>query len=105
MSGRLHASGAGERSSVFVSPGTLKTVTVIFRATSGREVNQSASAQLWITCFACTLPAFAFSATSWKKSNISSVFRSEEHTSELQSRFELVCRLLLEKKKLILDVL
>src|SRR5699024_12802524 len=24
--------------------------------------------------------------------------RSEEHTSELQSRFELVCRLLLEKK-------
>src|SRR5438067_5136104 len=27
-------------------------------------------------------------------------FRSEEHTSELQSRFDLVCRLLLEKKKL-----
>src|SRR5437868_10689758 len=25
--------------------------------------------------------------------------RSEEHTSELQSRFELVCRLLLENKK------
>src|SRR5699024_12639894 len=25
--------------------------------------------------------------------------RSEEHTSELQSRFELVCRLLLDKKK------
>src|SRR2546429_6206023 len=29
--------------------------------------------------------------------------RSEEHTSELQSRLHLVCRLLLEKKKLILD--
>src|SRR5207249_6361243 len=27
--------------------------------------------------------------------------RSEEHTSELQSRFDLVCRLLLEKKKQI----
>src|SRR5699024_11877270 len=26
-------------------------------------------------------------------------FRSEEHTSELQSRFDLVCRLLLEKNK------
>src|SRR6266513_4862777 len=26
--------------------------------------------------------------------------RSEEHTSELQSRFDLVCRLLLEKKKI-----
>src|SRR5699024_12074347 len=28
-------------------------------------------------------------------------FRSEEHTSELQSRFDLVCRLLLEKKKMV----
>src|SRR5699024_12671414 len=28
-----------------------------------------------------------------------SFYRSEEHTSELQSRFDLVCRLLLEKKK------
>src|SRR5207249_6606437 len=27
------------------------------------------------------------------------VKRSEEHTSELQSRYDLVCRLLLEKKK------
>src|SRR2546421_5971912 len=27
------------------------------------------------------------------------VWRSEEHTSELQSRSDLVCRLLLEKKK------
>src|SRR5438309_7472936 len=27
------------------------------------------------------------------------VLRSEEHTSELQSQFQLVCRLLLEKKK------
>src|SRR5207249_6043750 len=29
--------------------------------------------------------------------------RSEEHTSELQSRFDLVCRLLLEKKKNIIS--
>src|SRR2546429_6743616 len=29
----------------------------------------------------------------------SAVVRSEEHTSELQSRLHLVCRLLLEKKK------
>src|SRR5699024_11511936 len=28
--------------------------------------------------------------------------RSEEHTSELQSRFDLVCRLLLEKKNTII---
>src|SRR2546429_1383365 len=31
----------------------------------------------------------------------SGFFRSEEHTSELQSRLHLVCRLLLEKKKQI----
>src|SRR5207249_9192515 len=30
---------------------------------------------------------------------VARVLRSEEHTSELQSRFDLVCRLLLEKKK------
>src|SRR5438067_7081193 len=28
--------------------------------------------------------------------------RSEEHTSELQSRFDLVCRLLLEKKNVVM---
>src|SRR5689334_23891029 len=34
-----------------------------------------------------------------KASSMSSMLRSEEHTSELQSQFHLVCRLLLEKKK------
>src|SRR2546430_11900147 len=33
------------------------------------------------------------------RSQASSVSRSEEHTSELQSQSNLVCRLLLEKKK------
>src|SRR5699024_11345542 len=32
------------------------------------------------------------------------MFRSEEHTSELQSRFDLVCRLLLEKKNMYHDM-
>src|SRR5438067_8608661 len=31
--------------------------------------------------------------------------RSEEHTSELQSRFDLVCRLLLEKKKKVINIM
>src|SRR5699024_12155499 len=35
------------------------------------------------------------------KLNDASILRSEEHTSELQSRFDLVCRLLLEKKNII----
>src|SRR5207248_6139858 len=34
-----------------------------------------------------------------KVSNIPTSVRSEEHTSELQSPYDLVCRLLLEKKK------
>src|SRR5690606_39496427 len=33
------------------------------------------------------------------RSSVSTTARSEEHTSELQSRENLVCRLLLEKKK------
>src|SRR5687768_17900647 len=37
-------------------------------------------------------------STRWRASS-----RSEEHTSELQSRLHLVCRLLLEKKKNILS--
>src|SRR5207249_1787079 len=37
----------------------------------------------------------ATTATTWAPG----ISRSEEHTSELQSRFDLVCRLLLEKKK------
>src|SRR5699024_11638195 len=37
--------------------------------------------------------AYAFSLDEW-------FVRSEEHTSELQSRFDLVCRLLLEKNNI-----
>src|SRR5207249_9523250 len=48
---------------------------------------------------------FGMSATSAgvaiASSSVSARLRSEEHTSELQSRFDLVCRLLLEKKKKI----
>src|SRR5438105_9160911 len=40
------------------------------------------------------------SARCWS-AGTSTVRRSEEHTSELQSRVDLVCRLLLEKKKKI----
>src|SRR5437868_13173665 len=39
------------------------------------------------------------SATVLSRATTVAAARSEEHTSELQSRFDLVCRLLLEKKK------
>src|SRR5699024_11881905 len=47
-----------------------------------------------IVPFGATIsPLFSSSITGFQSA------RSEEHTSELQSRFDLVCRLLLEKKK------
>src|SRR5438034_5132692 len=46
-------------------------------------------------CWASTWPAEVITST--KRA------RSEEHTSELQSHSDLVCRLLLEKKKNIVD--
>src|SRR2546429_6443635 len=60
---------------------TLFPYTTLFRSTSARTLSQSGSPS--IRCKACD--------------NCSK--RSEEHTSELQSRLHLVCRLLLEKKK------
>src|SRR2546422_7810512 len=38
-------------------------------------------------------------AAGWLAEKKAAYLRSEEHTSELQSRLHLVCRLLLEKKK------
>src|SRR2546422_4174090 len=38
------------------------------------------------------------SAAKWEGPPVAAPVRSEEHTSELQSRLHLVCRLLLEKK-------
>src|SRR3712207_7100134 len=45
------------------------------------------------------IPPTALSTSSAIPARQESVSRSEEHTSELQSRQYLVCRLLLEKKK------
>src|SRR2546428_14090076 len=48
------------------------------------------------TCWWRSCPG---AATTLKTPSWSAKSRSEEHTSELQSRSDLVCRLLLEKKK------
>src|SRR5207249_6875821 len=40
-----------------------------------------------------------FKILDYNRADLAGRYRSEEHTSELQSRFDLVCRLLLEKKK------
>src|SRR5699024_12297023 len=54
------------------------------------------SASTAIRCHSAGVRDDGFSMSSTWRS------RSEEHTSELQSRFDLVCRLLLEKKKKII---
>src|ERR1041385_9292874 len=48
-----------------------------------------------------TSPARVTSTQSPSRMSLAAIRRSEEHTSELQSRLHLVCRLLLEKKKKI----
>src|SRR5256885_13172363 len=67
---------------------TLFPYTTLFRSISNRAGTQS-SKRRWIT------------SSSGKLRTMSGRYRSEEHTSELQSPCNLVCRLLLEKKKKI----
>src|SRR3712207_7136316 len=50
-------------------------------------------------------PALATTVPARTSSPRPSCSRSEEHTSELQSRQYLVCRLLLEKKKKLKDII
>src|SRR5207249_10026273 len=54
---------------------------------------------LWGGCIAALLMVAGFFVKQTATPFMLTLARSEEHTSELQSRFDLVCRLLLEKKK------
>src|SRR2546430_6439161 len=58
--------------------------------------------------YACLVPgnsrAHYPDQSSWSARNLGPTGRSEEHTSELQSQSNLVCRLLLEKKKPVDDL-
>src|SRR5260370_5854113 len=81
---------------------TLFPYTTLFRSSALVWLHPLQSGWRLVTS---VVPPFA-RATTWSKVAISrvSVFlhpahRSEEHTSELQSHLNLVCRLLLEKKK------
>src|SRR5690349_24911310 len=65
---------------------TLFPYTTLFRST--KKTPSATSRTRKLPCRRC----FPTSSTSKR-------WRSEEHTSELQSRRDLVCRLLLEKKK------
>src|SRR5699024_11525192 len=65
----------------------------------------------WLVRAVGRRPILAASEPFWerdwdkKTKQLLSSKRSEEHTSELQSRFDIVCRLLLEKKKKTLFII
>src|SRR5439155_24134300 len=73
---------------------TLFPYTTLFRSHGAQEPGP-VSATPWMprSCWQCSTRFSPRNASSTASS------RSEEHTSELQSRGHLVCRLLLEKKK------
>src|SRR3712207_7593765 len=79
---------------------TLFPYTTLFRSSNGLY----ALASVRLVCAARALSRMALSESSFasarEKSAAVSQLRSEEHTSELPSRQYLVCRLLLEKKKI-----
>src|SRR5574340_1490934 len=53
----------------------------------------------YTTLFRSLVPALVLVGRDHQKVAVAAAHRSEEHTSELQSPKDLVCRLLLEKKK------
>src|SRR5699024_12389355 len=65
---------------------------------SSRLLPPLANCPVLRSIFTVTIPGGGVSGCSGTPSRTAFI-RSEEHTSELQSRFDLVCRLLLEKKK------
>src|SRR5690349_23532599 len=84
---------------------TLFPYTTLFRSrTEGRLTASALSGRLLLPLGVCTLPAFLLLGVGPMLLSVLTS-RSEEHTSELQSRRDLVCRLLLEKKKKIHAIL
>src|SRR5437868_13042703 len=72
---------------------TLFPYTTLFRSQPSIETNVPHIAT------ACQVRHFQSLVATRNSMAVVMSMRSEEHTSELQSRFDLVCRLLLEKKK------
>src|SRR2546429_4509247 len=76
---------------------TLFPYTTLFRSSRTRRSPADASPQLCIWD-AAICPVFSLVSGLPSMPSAGDELRSEEHTSELQSRLHLVCRLLLEKK-------
>src|SRR3989454_5037050 len=83
---------------------TLFPYTTLFRSRLGRRILVE-NVSSYVTFTHSTMPEWEFLAAVAERADcgilldVNNVYRSEEHTSELQSPCNLVCRLLLEKKK------
>src|SRR2546422_6791734 len=78
---------------------TLFPYTTLFRSPLDRlrtAANSSRRSTCWRSPLRRVCPSAGRARSTCRRANTA---RSEEHTSELQSRLHLVCRLLLEKKK------
>src|SRR2546422_7183525 len=75
---------------------TLFPYTTLFRSVNPRKIAR----RVCQVCFFSLSNAFIFHPSAFILNLQRYANRSEEHTSELQSRLHLVCRLLLEKKKM-----
>src|SRR2546430_11272032 len=77
---------------------TLFPYTTLFRSAPNIAADRG-----WNVTLIALYPTIVFSVAfliSFKVPSLLKRMRSEEHTSELQSQSNLVCRLLLEKKKI-----
>src|SRR2546422_6667185 len=80
---------------------TLFPYTTLFRSRPTQARLQHVMASTTVVIYGNEVTGNSFSPN-WVSENVTRLTgfdRSEEHTSELQSRLHLVCRLLLEKKK------
>src|SRR2546422_2255974 len=82
---------------------TLFPYTTLFRSLTvaglGETIDDRAAGVRKTKKFRYLVVGFAGCVVSRSAHKLAKLLRSEEHTSELQSRLHLVCRLLLEKKK------
>src|SRR5688572_32691769 len=78
---------------------TLFPYTTLFRSSRRLTRDWKASGEQACRARATPLPRWGVESGGAQHSARAHVLRSEEHTSELQSQSNLVCRLLLEKKK------
>src|SRR6266511_1858700 len=94
------AAKASPLTALWTFPSVLFSAFLVAWGAEAAQFLVSQGLALAILAWLQTLPEFAVEAViAWEAGKDPGRARSEEHTSELQSRENLVCRLLLEKKK------